>query len=492
MILGKSVTRVVRPGFGGAACFALLLVTGIAIRVYALVAYPVVLTPQVHDAAAYVRAARTSLASGTQEPLGYPLFLRTLHAISHHLSFTIAVQHALGLATGALLFGALRRLSAPVWVSLVPAAVVWLCGDQLFLEHAPLSEALFTFLLAATIYAAARALGGGVGWPALAGGLAACTLTVRTVGVPLPALVVVWLGVALWRGRIPWRRAVGGALAAAILMTVAYAALRHHETGRSTVLVDGSGWMLYARAAEFADCHDFTPPRGTKMLCDDTPPGQRPGPGYYLYFGGPARAAFGEPARHDSLVAAFARTAIVHQPLDYFKLVGIDLGRYVVPSFGGHRLDDYVGPSGIEFRVTRPEIDPQTRQQVTAYYGSPRAAPHAATRRMADYQDVLRLSGVVMVALLILALAGTLAARGAIRWLMLLLLGASLELIVVPALTHGEWRYVVPAEGPTAAAAALGAWCLMQTPAIRRPRRTRRTEVAAAADQAVPAVSADA
>ena len=250
---------VVQPRFAGAICVALFLVGGIALRVYALISYPVVLTPQVHDAAAYIRAARVSLATGTQEPLGYPVFLRILHAISHHLSFTIAVQHALGLATGALLFGSLRRLGAPVWVSLVPAAVVWLCGDQLFLEHAPLSEALFTFLLAATIYAAARALGGGVGWPALAGGLAASTLAVRTVGVPLPALVVVWLAVALWRGRVPWRRAFGAALAAAMLVTVAYAALRHHETGRSTVLVDGSGWMLYARAAEFANCRDFTP-----------------------------------------------------------------------------------------------------------------------------------------------------------------------------------------------------------------------------------------
>ena len=191
-------------------------------------------------------------------------------------------------------------------------------------------------------------------------------------------------------------------------------------------------------------------------------------------------------------MGAFARTAIVHQPIDYLKLVGIDLGRYVVPSFGGHRLDDYVGPSGITFRLTHPEIDPQTRHEVTAYYGAPRAPSYAAARRMADYQDVLRLSGVVMVALLILALAGTLAARGTIRWLMLLLLGASLELIVVPALTHSEWRYVVPAEGPAAAAAALGAWCLVRASAVRRRRRTRGTEVTAAADQTAPAVSAKA
>jgi hypothetical protein len=51
---------------------------------------------------------------------------------------------------------------------------------------------------------------------------------------------------------------------------------------------------------------------------------------------------------------------------------------------------------------------------------------------------------------------------------MILLLGISLELIVAPALTHAEWRFVVPAEGPTVAAAALGAWCLVRTAAVGR------------------------
>jgi hypothetical protein len=459
-----------------------LLTFSIVVRISALVGYyPAVLTPQVHDAAAYIRAARAGLDTGAQEPLGYPIFLRILHAISPHLAFAIAVQHVLGLATGALLFAALRRLSAPVWVSLVPAAVVWLCGDQVFLEHAPLSETLFTFLVAATTYAAARALAGGVWWPAVTGGLAASLLAVRTMGVPLPALVVVWLGLALWRLRIPWRKAVVAALSAAVLATAGYATLHDAATGRWTVLVDGSGWILYGRAAEFADCRDFAPPPGARVLCDSTPLAQRQGPEYYLYLGGPAHAAFGEPASHDSLVGAFSRAAIVNQPIDYLKLVGADLVRYVIPSFGRHRLGDYAGPSAIGFRLTRPEIDPPTGREVTAYYGRPSPPSPAGVKLMGDYQSVMRLSGAVVLALLILALAGTLAARGRIRWFMVLLLGISLDLIVAPALTHSEWRFVIPAEGPTAAAAALGAWSLMQTSAVRRRWRTGGADVSAPA-----------
>ena len=44
-----------------------------------------------------------------------------------------------------------RRLSR-----LVPAAVVLLGGSQIFLEHTPISETLFTFLMAAALYASAR------------------------------------------------------------------------------------------------------------------------------------------------------------------------------------------------------------------------------------------------------------------------------------------------------------------------------------------------
>ena len=82
-------------------------------------------------------------------------------------------------------------------------------------------------------------------------------------------------------------------------------------------IVEGSGWVLYARAAEFADCRRFTPPGGTAVLCDRTPQSRRRGPGYYLYLGGPGRAAFGGPVSHDGTVRRFALAAIVHQPLDY-------------------------------------------------------------------------------------------------------------------------------------------------------------------------------
>jgi hypothetical protein len=66
----------------------------------------------------------------------------------------------------------------------------------------------------------------------------------------------------------------------------------------------------------------------------------------------------------------------------------------------------------------------------------------------------------MLLALLVLGVAGALAAAARVRWGIILLLAVGLELILVPPLTHGEWRFTLPAQGPIAAAAAIGGWAL--------------------------------
>jgi hypothetical protein len=177
--------------------FGALLVGGLLLRIYAVVGYwPAVLFE--HDTAGYVYAARHNPALNLVEPAGYAVFLRFVHELSSQLAVTVIVQHALGLLAGLLLYLTARRLGASRWVSLVPAGVVWLNGDQLFLEHALMSDALFTFVLAATLYAAVRCLeeASRPGWPLAAGALAGLLPTVRSVGLLLVPLLVIWLAVA--------------------------------------------------------------------------------------------------------------------------------------------------------------------------------------------------------------------------------------------------------------------------------------------------------
>ena len=239
-------------------------------------------------------------------------------------------------------------------------------------------------------------------------------------------------------------------------------------TGRWSVVAPGSGWTLYARAAEFADCRSFTPPPGTAALCDRTPPSRRQGPGYYLWLGGPAHAAFGLPDAHDHQVRAFAIAAIIHQPLDFLGVAGTDLVRYVVPDFGRIRSEDYVGPDGVAFPPGKPGQDPQARQAASAYYGPVHPQPTGAAEGLRSYQSVMRVAGWELLAFLAIGIGGAFAARGRVRWALILLLGISFQLLLTPALTHAEWRYAVPVEGPIACAAAVGAWLLAERLLARR------------------------
>ncbi len=125
---------------------AVIILAGLALRIAfviqwrpALIGFP--------DAAVYIEDARTGIFNDPLRVGGYSAFLVLLHAIRPHLAFVIEVQHVLGLASGLLLFGAVRRAGLKAWIALVPVAVVVLGGSELFVEHAPLTEALFIFLV---------------------------------------------------------------------------------------------------------------------------------------------------------------------------------------------------------------------------------------------------------------------------------------------------------------------------------------------------------
>src|ERR1039457_4015532 len=111
------------------------------------------------------------------------MFLRLLHGITPHLLLVIIVQHALGLVEAVRLSPAARRGGGPRWLGLVPAAIIALGGDELFLEHTALSDSLFIFFVAAMLYCAVRASQGSTWWAALAGLCAGVGVWDRGAGV---------------------------------------------------------------------------------------------------------------------------------------------------------------------------------------------------------------------------------------------------------------------------------------------------------------------
>src|SRR3954447_13021071 len=146
------------------------------------------------DAASYIDVARGQLFGNELRPAGYPLFLRGLHVLAPSLTLVVVAQHLLGLASALVLYLAVVRAGAPRVFGLIPAAVLALGGDGIFLEHAPISEPLFIFLVAVALYAGVRALEGTeLRWPLMLGATLALAAGVRVVALPLLPLAGICL-----------------------------------------------------------------------------------------------------------------------------------------------------------------------------------------------------------------------------------------------------------------------------------------------------------
>lgn len=450
--------RVRRTAASVPLALVLVLTAAVGLRIFAMDAYrPAVMT--MSDSTAYVWAAAGDLYGDAVRPAGYSVFLRSAHEVSADLRFTIGLQHLFGLLSAVLVYLTTRRLGGSGWLSLFPAAVVALSGDQVMLEHVLLSESLFMFLLCAAVYAAIRMLDGNqpLIWGAGSGLLIAGATTVRTVALVLVPLLALWAVLCIpgsWRLRLGSGAAT---LVAGCALLSVYAGFQNEAVGTWS-LSRTSGWAFYGRVAPFADCSEFTPPRGTTFLCEKTPPGQRPGPEYYGWIGGPAREEFGGPPAGNGTLRRFAAAVILHQPLDYLRAVAKDTVRYFVPSFGFDRPSGGVGPELFLFDRRAPGYEEKIEQVVESYYDdfTLRLSP-GGVRALTDYQELVRVHGILLLEFLILGLAGFILARGRQKKGLLLMNGVVLTLLVLPAATTVySGRYAIPIEGLSAAAAAMG------------------------------------
>jgi hypothetical protein len=195
----------------------LVCLAGLALRLYmreqwrpALIGFP--------DSSIYIEDAITGIFNDPLRVGGYSEFLRLMHGIHPSLSFAILVQHLLGLASGLLLFASVRRAGMSGWVALAPAAVLMLSGSEIFLEHAPLSEAVFIFLVDLGLYAIVRAWTRWA-WAIVAGLALGAATDVRSVGL---LLVVAMLLAVLLTAPGPWRRRalLGGAIVVAAALPI--------------------------------------------------------------------------------------------------------------------------------------------------------------------------------------------------------------------------------------------------------------------------------
>jgi len=445
------------------------------------------------DAKSYIDVAHGDLFASSLRPAGYPLFLRLLDVVDVDMAGVVLVNHALGLASAVLLYLAVVRAGGPRPLGLVPAAMVALNGDTVFLEHSPLSEPLFIFLVALGLYAAARTLDRvSPLWPAAAGVALACSATVRVVGLALLPVLVLWL-LGASHGELR-RRAVFAATAALAGLAVlgGYYVAEERAVG-ATGLSRHGVWHLYGRVAPFADCSRFRPPPGTEVLCETTLRTQRPMTDAYIFnwWYSPAVRAYDYPFASTpevtAALGAFSWAVIVAQPLDYLGEVSGDMLRYVAPESlrgisGGPSYEDLVG-TPILFN---PLFQNEGLTSVRRYYGwrSPTFdVDRLLLRGLRGYEAATRVQGPMMVLLALLSLAGPLLTRGRARSAALLFTVTAWVLLVAPvAALQFSARTAVPGFGALGAAAAIGAWgCLsrVQVRGLLGRVRARRRRVGA-------------
>jgi 4-amino-4-deoxy-L-arabinose transferase-like glycosyltransferase len=462
---------------------AAIVAVGLALRVYflirwrpALVGFP--------DSTTYMQIAHTGIFDNPFRAGGYGEFLRLMHLIRPYLRFAIGVQHLLGIASGLLLYATVRRAGGPRWLGLVPAAVVMLGGSEIFLEHAPLSEALFIFLVDLALYGIVRSWYGSPAWALLAGLALGVATDVRAIG----QAVVVVIAIATLLAPGHWRRRLLTAvlLVASATVPVLYYTHENKVTTGHSGLTSTGYFDLYARVAPFAQCSKFHPPKELRRLCIATPVSQRPGHDEWEYTAlSPAFRVFGDPDLYvepgeNAQLRRFALDAILGQPLRYAEYVGRDLVRIVDPSFSSSPYPRIGNagygntPESLLDYYFLPSTSAGAAVVIDEYYPGD-VTVHDSIGFLLTYEKDTRLEGPAMALLLLLGLLAPFVTRADQRRAATLFLAAALVLLVAPILTSEyDYRFTVPAFGALAAAAAYGAWgCWVIAARRARARRPR-------------------
>ncbi len=448
----------------------LLLAAGVVIRVLAMVAF----TPALFfsDSWGYVFTAFTGdpVSLSYLRPNGYPVLMHLLTLPGRDLVRLVALQHLSGLITGGLVYAALIRARVPRLIAALAAAVVLLDGYVITLEQYLMPEAFFTLMLVlAALLIAWPRLGvrEGVEVPypsawltALAGFLLAAAAIQREAALfaaPVFLVYLVWARVGV-RGFV--------AFAVALAMPVlAYAGLYDARLGVFG-LTETSGWTLYGRVAAFADCAGAGVPRGERPLCETSAQrGTHPdSPTWYIWDGSsPAARLFhgGHQTRQtqeraNAVLGAFARRIILHQPIDYVRVVGTDVMRYFAP--GATPFNDAVSATSLPATAAAEPTSERVRRRVLPGVHPAVRSPAGVVR---SYRDVIHVPRPLL-ALLSLASLLALGFRVAARREVLLLAGSAIALVVGAAASAGFGiRYLLPAVPLLAIGGSLAGWDLL-------------------------------
>ena len=165
----------------------------------------------------------------------------------------------------------------------------------------------------------------------------------------------------------------------------------------------------------------------------------------------------GVPTSADGKVGAFARQAILHQPLDYARTVAKDVVRYFDPNVGFNRPLSGDGPDAMSFHPRPATPNTEFAANVDQRYHGLNPMPKNGTSLLVTYQAIMRLNGLVLLALIVLTAIAVWRCRGIARITSVICaVFAAILLILPPAVSSYDARYALPPAALLAVSACLG------------------------------------
>jgi len=421
--------------------FTGLFAGGLVLRVVTFFAYRPALI--YFDSTRYLDRA-AELEPSPLRPIGYPAFLKLLPT-EWELAVVPGLQHLFGLALAVLIYVVLVRLDVPRTWSALATAPVLLDGYQLIIEQYILAEAMFELLLVGACVLLLWRRQPSLAMAAVAGLLLAAALLTRANAV----IVIVPAVLALVFLRAHWTRPVALAVAFAVPV-FAYAAWYESENGYFGLNGYG-GQFLYARVAQFADCDGLDVPERERVLCEDTPPEERPTIDQYMWDNeiSPLYEVELEPGERRAEVGGeFARRVIRHQPLDYAETVAEDFFFGFWP--WKKRRDRDLPVSRWQFQEHYPVFrEPDTTEILRADGYESGVADSTLAPFLRDYQRFVFTPGPLLFLALVVGILGAVgvgrARRSGLRTATFLFAATALAVYLPSvAVSQFSWRYQLP------------------------------------------------
>ena len=230
----------------------------------------------IQDSFSYMQEG-THFNLGQLRPAGYPILLRVLEPF-HSLLLVTTLQHLMGIALGAIIYGVLRTRGLPAWGATLAAAPTLFDSRQIWLESSILPDTLFTLVLMIAVAILIARPRPAIWQAVIVGLLVAWASVIRGNGAPVFVIILAYLLIQ----RVGWK-VFTACLAAFAVPVFGYMLWFFADFGQFNI-TNSTGMFLWSRTMSFANCAVIKPPAYLAPLCPLTPARpsdlahRRPGP----------------------------------------------------------------------------------------------------------------------------------------------------------------------------------------------------------------------